>query len=69
MKLPELLGVMNGYTVIKVVDARSIACFHGEASIAGEEMAEWYKSATVVLVYPEYYKGWGKTGITIIVNP
>ena len=69
MKLSELLGVMNGYTVIQVVDARSIAVFHGEVSIAGEEMAEWYKSATVVSVYPEYYKGWGKTGITIIVKP
>ena len=69
MKLSELLGVMNGYTVIQVVDARSIAVFQGEVSIADVEMAEWYMSATVVSVYPEYYKGWGKTGITIIVKP
>ena len=69
MKLSELLGVINGDTVIKVVDARSIAAFHGEASITGEELAKWYKDATVVLVYPEYYKGWGKTGITINVQP
>ena len=69
MKLSELLGVINGYTVVKVVDARSIAVFHGEVSITGEELAEWHKGATVVSVYPEYYKGWGKTGITIIVKP
>lgn len=69
MKLSELLGVINGDTVIKVIDARSIAVFHGEVSITGEELAERYKSATIVSVYPEYYKGWGKTGITIIVKP
>lgn len=69
MKLSELLGVINGDTVIKVIDARSIAVFHGEVSITGEELAEWYKSATIVSVYTEYYKGWGKSGITIIVKP
>lgn len=69
MKLSELLGVINGDTVIKVIDTRSIAVFHGEVSITGNELAEWYKSATVVSVYPEYFKGWGKAGITIIVKP
>ena len=69
MKLFELLAKMNSYTVIKLIDARSIAVFHGEVSIAGTEVPERYKFATVISVFPEYYKGWGKTGITIIVQP
>ncbi len=69
MKLSELLGVINGYTVVKVVDARSIAVFHGEVSIADREMSDCYKSANVVSIFPEYYKGWGKPGITIVMKP
>lgn len=69
MKLSELLSVMNEYTVIKVVDVRSIAVFHGEVSITVGEMADRYMSATVGSIFPEYFKGWGKTGITIVVMP
>ena len=69
MKLFELLATMNSYTVIKLIDAHSITVFHGEVSIAGTEVPERYKFATVISVFPEYYKGWGKTGITIIVQP
>ena len=69
MKLSELLRVMNTYTVVQVVDARSIAVFHGEVSIADGEIVDRYWNAAVTMMYPEYYKGWGKTGITIIVQP
>ncbi len=69
MKLFELLAVMCSDTVVKVVDVRSISVFHGEVCIAGTEIPERYMFATVVTIFPEYFKGWGKTGITINVQP
>ena len=69
MKLSELLTVINSDTVILVVDKRSISVFHGDVSLTDSELRDWYKSATVCAMYPEYYKGFGKTGITIIIQP
>ncbi len=69
MKLAELLTVLNSYTVILVNDKRSIGVFHGEVSIAESEINERYMNAKVCTMYTEYYKGFGKTGITIIVQP
>ena len=69
MKLFELLAVMHSDTVVKVVDVRSISVFHGEVCITGTEIPERYKFAAVLTICPEYFKGWGKTGITITVQP
>ena len=69
MKLSEVLAVMKHDIVIQVIDARSIAVFHGEVSIAGGAINDRYLNATVATMYLEFYKGWGKAGITIIVQP
>ena len=69
MKLAELLTVLNSYTVINVIDKRSIEVFQGEANIADGEINDRYLNATVCTIYTEYFKGFGKTGITIIVQP
>ena len=69
MKLYELMATMKADTVVKVVDTHLSAIFHGEACIMGTEVPERYMHGEVILIFPEYYKGWGKTGISINVMP
>ena len=69
MKLRELLSVMKPYDVAIVKDSRSIDVFYGEVKLAFAVVVDRYMDAAVRSVYPEYAHGWGKTGITIIVQP
>ena len=69
MTLHELRTVMKGDTVVKVVDQHMSPVFHGEADIMATEIPDRYHAGTVIMVHPEYYKGWGKTGITVYVMP
>ena len=68
MKLSELLTVLKDSMVIRVHDVRSIDVFMGEVSIAGMEIPERYQNAVIINVFTEYFKGWGKTGLTIVVT-
>lgn len=72
MKLRDLIALMPDDTIILVrhiyPDGRYRGeSFQGEAGIAVPETNDRYLDAEVMNVYPEYYEGWGKTGITILV--
>lgn len=70
MKLINLLNVISGTTVIWITkedDADGVFC--GEAVDAEANIPREYLFGDVLSVYAEYYKGYARSGISIIVKP
>lgn len=70
MKLHNLLDVITGPTVIWIsTEYEADGVFLGFAEDASANTPGEYLFGDVRAVYPEYYKAYGRTRISIIVAP
>ena len=70
MKLVNLLDVIDCRTVIWITkedDSEGVFC--GEAVDAERNIPSEYLFGDVVSMYAEYYRGYARSGISIIVEP